>query len=608
MAITILATPDRVHPGYNPIYWFVDSTNKNLPGFRYIFELKLCDFPYTTFRELKIAPRPGDGYGYVDVSKIIQDYLSNALDIGNNTWIDADQSSIFEYQIDFGEEYIESYELYSAFNTGLTASIFGPAGSTLITGTNSMPFIVGDQVYVDIDSGYIDCRAGIEGYWTVTGAAPGAGIIVINYNTFCVGTQNITNSYIRYADNRRIRTVGLTSSICNVAFNRAYSFFEFAQYDEDNIICVDNNSQILTNAPYNNFYIYPWQNLWWNFFDDITNNVGTILFENPDGTRFLLDTCAPGVIPYIKQVDVSPNAAASYYSGPGTFIGEGGSYTVTAVDNCGCGQPQSLTITFDAGAGAFNQDLMPNGIYDGFYYYIWFYLSVGYVLWYDSTSTAFVVTDSLGDLTNLFVQGNLAPSNPPFVPFGTSAFPDFTWIPQAPWIDFITKACIPDLTIPNFTSETRTIYIQDRCPINKTQIVFMDRAGSWSSFAFSLREKKNITSEKKNYRKEFGNLDQSLTPDKWTYQLTEAGEVTYAVTTEKTLTLQTDWMTGEMSQYFQELITSPECYLKSTDETANKHIRVIVLNNSMEIQRSKNNKLINYSIQVKFAVNENINI
>jgi hypothetical protein len=216
------------------------------------------------------------------------------------------------------------------------------------------------------------------------------------------------------------------------------------------------------------------------------------------------------------------------------------------------------------------------------------------------------VTDGLGDLTNLFVQGNIAPGSPPFCPPGTTG--DGTWTPQAPWTNFETKVCVPDLTAPNFRSQTKKIYIQDRCPINETQIVFMDRAGSWSSFAFSLREKKIISSEKKNYRKEFGNLDQSLTPDKWTYQTTDAGEVTYAVTTEKTLTLQTDWMSGEMSQYFQELVTSPEVYLKSTDETAKNYIRVIVLNNSMEIQRSKNKKLINYTIQVKFAVNENINI
>jgi hypothetical protein len=67
MSYTILAQPDRVHPGYNPVYYYVNSSNKNLPGFRYIFEIKLCNPPYTVIRELKIAPRPVDKYGYADI-------------------------------------------------------------------------------------------------------------------------------------------------------------------------------------------------------------------------------------------------------------------------------------------------------------------------------------------------------------------------------------------------------------------------------------------------------------------------------------------------------------------------------------------------------------
>jgi hypothetical protein len=135
----------------------------------------------------------------------------------------------------------------------------------------------------------------------------------------------------------------------------------------------------------------------------------------------------------------------------------------------------------------------------------------------------------------------------------------------------------------------------------------MDRAGSWSSFAFTLREKRNITSEKKNYRKEFGYLDQNPSPNVWTYDLTDAGEVTYNVTTEKTYTLTTDWMNDGMSVYFEELITSPETYLKS-DETGGSFLRCIVLTNQVETQRSKNTKLINKTINIKLAVNENINI
>ena len=608
MAITILATPDRVHPGYNPIYWFVDSTNKNLPGFRYIFEIKACSPATTVYRELKVAPRPGDGYGYADVSKIIQDYLTNALDLGNPNFIDADNNSIFEYEMAFGEEYIESYELYTAFNTGLTASGSIPANSTLIAGTNSMPFIVGDQVYVDIDSGYIDCRAGIEGYWTIVNSAPGVGLIVIDYNTFCVGSQNISSSFIRYADNRKVRVLGLSSSICSVAFNRAYSFQAFAGYTDANVICVNNTSEIITNAPIENFYIYDWQNLFWNFFDDQTDNVGMIVFETPNNDIFLLNTCAliaPTTIPYIKQINVAPNAGPYQYAGTGSLT-DGDYYTVRAIDECGCGLPQSLDVIYNNGTASLTQSLWPNGLYDGGYYYIFFDNQGFYVLWYDSASTTYYLTDSLGATATTFAQSLVAPSNLPLVPLGSTT--SGTWQVNSPWIDFETAICVPDLSVGNQTSETRKIYLNKRCPINETQLLFMDRSGSWSSFAFTLREKKSITSEKSNYRKEFGYLGQAQTPDRWTYNIDTAGEITYNVKTEKTLTLQTDWMSGEMSQYFQELITSPEVYLQSTDETNGRYMRVIVLNNSVEILKSKNGKLINYQIQVKFAVNENINI
>ncbi len=602
MAITIIATPDRIHPGYNPIYWYVDSTNKNQPGFRYIFEIKKCSPFNTPIRELRIAPRPGDGYGYADISKIIQDYLSNDIDFNNTEWINADNNSVFEYQIDFGEEYIASYELYAAVTTGATGSF---ANQTLISGTNSMPFIVGDQVYVDIDDGYVDCRRGINGYWTVTSVAPGSGLLIINYNTFCVGSQNILSSTIRYADNRRTRVTGLTNSGCVVAFNRAYSFLEFRNYDQSQVQALNQFSEILTNAPYNNFYIYPWQNLYWNFFDDQTDVVGMILFENSNGSQFLMNTCAtsvPTTVPYIKQVDVSPNANVYLYSGTGSLVEHDTDfYTVTAIDQCLCGFPESLTILWNDGVAPWSANVSPSGIFNGGYFYNFDDGTNFYVLWYSISDTAYVVTDGLNSTSTTYVKGDIAPGNLPFVPLGTTA--NGTWNPIL-FTDFETQNCVPDFSIKK--SETRKIYINKRCPINETQILFMDRAGSWSSFAFTLREKRNINSNKRDYRKEFGYLDTNT--NEWIYETTDAGLVVYSVTVEKMLTLQTDWMSGEMSSYFEELMTSPEAYLKSNEETDNEWVRITIMTDSLEIIKDKNKKLINYSLQVKFAVNENINI
>ena len=39
MATTIIAQPPVMMPAYNPIKYIIDNTNKNEPGFRYIFSI-----------------------------------------------------------------------------------------------------------------------------------------------------------------------------------------------------------------------------------------------------------------------------------------------------------------------------------------------------------------------------------------------------------------------------------------------------------------------------------------------------------------------------------------------------------------------------------------
>ena len=36
---TIIAQPQQLMPAYNPIKYIIDNTNKNEPGFRYIFSI-----------------------------------------------------------------------------------------------------------------------------------------------------------------------------------------------------------------------------------------------------------------------------------------------------------------------------------------------------------------------------------------------------------------------------------------------------------------------------------------------------------------------------------------------------------------------------------------
>ena len=156
------------------------------------------------------------------------------------------------------------------------------------------------------------------------------------------------------------------------------------------------------------------------------------------------------------------------------------------------------------------------------------------------------------------------------------------------------------------TTLSKRVYIDRICPINETQLLFMDRAGSWSSFAFSLRQRTNQTITRDDWRAELGDLGGGGVTNQWGYELSDAGLRTSSVTLEERYTLGTDFMTDEMSVYFSELITSPELYMQL--ETAGPWRRVIITDNGYEIQRTKNKRLIRNTVTVRLAVDDNINI
>ena len=58
---TIIAQPQQLMPAYNPIKYIIDNTNKNEPGFRYIFTIN-DHFVAETVAQYKTLPVFGTGY------------------------------------------------------------------------------------------------------------------------------------------------------------------------------------------------------------------------------------------------------------------------------------------------------------------------------------------------------------------------------------------------------------------------------------------------------------------------------------------------------------------------------------------------------------------
>jgi hypothetical protein len=155
-------------------------------------------------------------------------------------------------------------------------------------------------------------------------------------------------------------------------------------------------------------------------------------------------------------------------------------------------------------------------------------------------------------------------------------------------------------------SEKIRFYIDRRCVIQPFEISFMDRMGSFGSFAFQLRDTVTNNNQKSTFKRLAGGLGTDATTNPaYTYDSIATGERVYNVNFDKVQQLTTNWMDDASSLYFQELVSSPVTYLKTEDGT---YVAVIVTDSSSVEQRQIDKRLIKYTINVRFANADNINI
>jgi len=76
---TIIAQPAQLMPAYNPIKYIIDNTNKNEPGFRYIFTIYPAagsHIPANVVAQYRVLPVFSTGYGEQDISRLMQSLVT----------------------------------------------------------------------------------------------------------------------------------------------------------------------------------------------------------------------------------------------------------------------------------------------------------------------------------------------------------------------------------------------------------------------------------------------------------------------------------------------------------------------------------------------------
>jgi len=217
MATTIIAQPQQLMPAYNPIKYIIDNTNKNEPGFRYIFTIYPAGSA-TQIAQYRVLPVFSTGYGEQDISRLMQSLVTyDETGIYNGVPYNSSESW-YQYDVDLGYEFID--------NVGYTAALTIDGLNTNITSTTAHGFIVGDQIVITQVSPGADNPA-LEGLHTV--------ISVTNSTNFTVNvlwstiTDDTINGIVTYADLRKTQVLDDETIVDQEVFNGAYSLGIYAQ-------------------------------------------------------------------------------------------------------------------------------------------------------------------------------------------------------------------------------------------------------------------------------------------------------------------------------------------------------------------------------------------
>jgi hypothetical protein len=487
MAMTQKAAPQRLTPAYNPVKYLYDSTNKNLAGFKYIFEVYESGTA-TQIAEYRVLPLYSTGYGEIDLTKLLQAKVSFDLNPTNDSSYAA-PNSYYKYDLKVGEEYLTTTSFTSAMTQYTTAPY---AGTVRLNGTNT--FAVGDQIVLT-QIGVGTANANFDGLYTVLVAT--GTYIVINFLWSSITNAN-KDVAITYADGRKTTTYNITSDLNNYVFNGALPWTQWPSWDENQYYLQTASDKLLTSCPDTNFYATLSQDLWMNAVYQAAG-IGThkIIFKN-DAAEIFEKTLL--VNDYITGNAVGPN--------------------------------------------------------------------------------------NLGTLTPLI--GSLPLIKP------TTEYYDY-------YYEFNG----------NQVTQPYRVNIDRRTQSQEYSIIFLDRFGSWGSFAFTgaVYERGNVTREQYNM-----DVKGKVASSEWTYDLTDRGYINSYVMVENTIELNTNWMSEEMATYFTELISSPYTYFKISnyDESCDipastEYISCNVVDTNYEYYKQRNKNLIKQSITIKLANNDMVN-
>jgi hypothetical protein len=225
MAITISGSPQTFTPVYNPIFYYLDSTNKTEDGFKYLVDIYSANTA-NLLATYSLFPRPIDGLGVADINQVLQSSVSAFFNSDLNQF-SACPENFINYDVCFGEEYLYSWPYTSAEVRRLGGA--SEAYAITLSGLTNPLFDAGDQIIVVPDN-----PSNIPNLFGRFGVSSSGTSRLEYIDTEAYGLTGTTiysySGTVSFQDGRKSQFPSLTCSTGNTTYNGAVTHKLFKDY------------------------------------------------------------------------------------------------------------------------------------------------------------------------------------------------------------------------------------------------------------------------------------------------------------------------------------------------------------------------------------------
>jgi hypothetical protein len=591
MALTLLNSPLKISPVYNPNWFVYNSTNVSQQNFDYVFDIYQSTgttLATSPILRVRVPPEPDNLYGVYNPQRILQSFVKPSF---TPELTGCTPQSFVEYTFKVGE----AYTLYTTWTTSGITNFNGVVRNNFIT-TTPHYFQAGDNVLLTQTGG----TGNFGGVFEVLSAVTPTRFIV--NLPLVIGIGNGTSVLSTLSP-----TIfsGLSTASGYSSHNAAIDTIDFIDYNPiDYYPNTDGLSPFYTDTP-NGWKVRKDNHCVLGYITEYTSTALSAVTSGYTGVNrlkittknssnnnyeyYIPLTCSKEVMHIgVGGWNLNNSSGAVALTGSLPIIqNDTIEYSVTLQNT----NISFVDITFASSTGAtINRRAIQGGIYNGRPYYQFKAYNINFYIWYNSTNGWWEVSNALGG-GNDYLQSATSGTTqcPPIGVYGVEwndgSNPYFT--------AFTSSNCdYYDLMKPF------TFNIYEYCgKWDNFEIVFMDRKGNWIPFNFELVQRKTITSDRGTFKKGLGKWNGS----KITYNSYDRGSTNYRNIINYQYTIISNWFNENQSLYYEELFSSPEVYWNYDGNGT--FVAINLTQTGEEIKDKKNTRLIQYTLQFNLANN-----